>query len=252
MDSGKIYLEINAGKCIYDGNVVKPDKRKGKLVLYKICDNLYNFQWISRETNKIEDNIILTKNISLERVHACKTGRVYLLRNKLKGEVFFYWMQDYDDSKDEEFVSKFNSIIANDLGNDTGTRRRYNKNDVPIKSDLMFSQGGYGMNGDSKKNVSFKDLFVNEYMSKLLEIPEAYEELKKHMPSGYQTKYDIESLINSRMLNPNLNCLDLSIETQLNFILISLNLPPHEGPVNNPLEYIVEALEKKYNKENND
>ncbi|CXI54818.1 26S proteasome regulatory subunit RPN13, putative [Plasmodium berghei] len=251
MDLGKIYIEINAGKCIYDGNVVKPDKRKGKLVLYKICDNLYNFQWISRETNKIEDNVILTKNISLERVHACKTGRVYLLRNKLKGEVFFYWMQDCDESKDEEFVSKFNSIIENDLGNDTRTRRRYNKNDIPGVSDLMFSQGRYEMNGNSKKNVSFKDLFVSEYMSKLLEIPEAYEELKKHMPNGYQTKYDIESLINSRMLNSNLNCLDLSIQTQLNFILVSLNLPPHDEPINNPLEYIVEALEKKYDKENN-
>ncbi|CAD2093636.1 26S proteasome regulatory subunit RPN13, putative [Plasmodium vinckei lentum] len=251
MDLGKIYLEINAGKCIYDGNVVKPDSRKGKLVLYKICDNLYNFQWISRETNKIEDNIILTKNISLERVQACKTGRVYLLRNKLKGEVLFYWMQDSDDSKDEEFVTKFNSIIANDLGSDTGVRRRYNKNNIPGLSDLMFSQGGYEMSPNSKKNVSFKDLFVGEYMSKLLEIPEAYEELKKHMPTGYQTKYDIESLINSRMLNSNLNCLDLSIQTQLNFILISLNLPPHEGPVNNPLEYIVEELEKKYNKEDN-
>ncbi|EAA17651.1 hypothetical protein, partial [Plasmodium yoelii yoelii] len=127
-----------------------------------ICDNLYNFQWISRETNKIEDNIILTKNISLERVHACKTGRVYLLRNKLK---------------------------------DTGTRRRYNKNDVPIESDLMFSQGGYGMNGDSKKNVSFKDLFVNEYMSKLLEIPEAYEELKKLIFKKKKKKMDTKYML---------------------------------------------------------
>ncbi|KYN93276.1 putative 26S proteasome regulatory subunit RPN13, partial [Plasmodium gaboni] len=117
MDSAKVHLQINAGKCIYDGKMVKPDKRKGKLVLYKIYDNLYNFQWINRENNEIEDNFILTKSISLERVQQCKTGRVYILRNKSRGEVSFYWMQDYDDSKDEIFVKEFNSIITNELAN---------------------------------------------------------------------------------------------------------------------------------------
>ncbi|SBT45971.1 26S proteasome regulatory subunit RPN13, putative [Plasmodium ovale wallikeri] len=205
MDSAKIHLEINAGKCIYDGNTVKPDKRKGKLVLYKICDNLYNFQWINRENNKVEDNLILTKSISLEKVDQCKTGRVYLLRNKLRGEVSFYWMQDYDDSKDEVilkifsiniskmfvlkmekrvflqvFVKKFNSIIANDLAKDMGNKRRYSASDYTSGlSDLLFSQSRNMQNADSKKGVSFKDLFVSEYISKLLEIPEAYDELKK-------------------------------------------------------------------------
>ncbi|SCP06271.1 26S proteasome regulatory subunit RPN13, putative [Plasmodium ovale] len=252
MDSAKIHLEINAGKCIYDGNTVKPDKRKGKLVLYKICDNLYNFQWINRENNKVEDNLILTKSISLEKVDQCKTGRVYLLRNKLRGEVSFYWMQDYDDSKDEVFVKKFNSIIANDLAKDMGNKRRYSASDYTSGlSDLLFSQSRNMLNADSKKGVSFKDLFVSEYISKLLEIPEAYDELKKHMPEGYQSKYDILDLINSRALNPNLKSLDMSMQSHLNFILISLNLPPQEGHINDPMEYIIESLEKKHKKEEN-
>ncbi|KAI4835861.1 26S proteasome regulatory subunit RPN13 [Plasmodium brasilianum] len=253
MDTAKIHLEINAGKCIYDGNTVKPDKRKGKLVLYKICDNLYNFQWINRENNKVEDNLILTKSISLEKVEQCKTGRVYILRNKLRGEISFYWMQDYDDSKDEAFVKKFNSIIANDLAKDVGNKRRYNSSDYASElTDLIFSQNRNIQNVDSKKAVSFKDLFVSEYFSKLLEIPEAFEELKKHMPEGYQNKYDIVDLINSRALTPNLRSLDMSLPSHLNFILISLNLPPHEGQINDPMEYIVECLENKYkNEENN-
>ncbi|EUR64699.1 hypothetical protein PFBG_05172 [Plasmodium falciparum 7G8] len=135
-----------------------------------IYDNLYNFQWINRENNEIEDNLILTKSISLERV-----------------EQYIY----------------------------------------------------------------FKDIFKGEYFSKLLEIPEALEELKIHMPEGYKTKEDIIDVINSRALNPNLKALDMSLPTHLNFVLISLNLPPHEGEVNDPMEYIVDALEKKYTKEEN-
>ncbi|SBT45978.1 hypothetical protein POVWA2_052160 [Plasmodium ovale wallikeri] len=71
------------------------------------------------------------------------------------------------------------------------------------------------------------------------------------MPEGYQSKYDILDLINSRALNPNLKSLDMSMQSHLNFILISLNLPPQEGHINDPMEYIIESLEKKHKKEEN-
>eukprot|EP00366_Plasmodium_knowlesi_P003360 XP_002260857.1 hypothetical protein, conserved in Plasmodium species [Plasmodium knowlesi strain H] len=282
MDSAKIHLEINAGKCIYDGKTVKPDNRKGKLVLYKVKEKLLHafrqYATIcttsSGSTGKItkwryffdaKDNLILTKSISLERVEQCKTGRVYLLRNKLRGEVSFYWMQDYDDSKDEVrhlfftawtsfsnhtftvqvFVKKFNSIIANELSK--GEICSYSSG----LSDLLFAHNRNLQGADSKNAVSFKDFFVSENFSKLLEIPEAYEELKMHMPSGYQNKYDIMDLINSRALNPNLKSLDMSLQSHLNFILMSLNLPSPEGNISDPMEYLVEALENKYKKEEN-
>ncbi|CRH03997.1 26S proteasome regulatory subunit RPN13, putative [Plasmodium relictum] len=252
MDSVKFHVEVNAGKCIYDGKIVKPDKRKGKLVLYKIYDNLYNFQWINRENNEVEDNLILTKSISLERVEQCKTGRVYVLRNKLRGVISFYWMQDYDDSKDEVFLKHFNSIITNDLEKDNTNKKKYNPTDyMPQMSELIFPHNKNTQNLNSKKGVYFKDLFTNEYFSKLLEIPDATEELKKHMPEGYQTKGDILDLINSRALNSNLRALDMSLPSHLNFILISLNLPSQESEVNDPMEYIVETLEKKYMKDEN-
>ncbi|SBS96789.1 hypothetical protein PMALA_056910, partial [Plasmodium malariae] len=115
-----------------------------------------------------------------------------------------------------------------------GNKRRYNSSDYASElTDLIFSQNRNIQNVDSKKgeeqektiiSVSFKDLFVSEYFSKLLEIPEAFEELKK--------LYDIVDLINSRALTPNLRSLDMSLPSHLNFILISLNLPPHEGQIN--------------------
>ncbi|VWU50727.1 26S proteasome regulatory subunit RPN13, putative [Hepatocystis sp. ex Piliocolobus tephrosceles] len=252
MDSPNICLEINAGKCIYDGKTVKPDNRKGKLVIYKVYDNLYNLQWINRENNKVEDDLILTKSVSFKKVESCKTGRVYLLRNKLREELFFYWMQDYDESKDEAFVKNLNSIIANDISKDVNNKRKYHPSSQASGiSDFMFPKNKSSQNGDSNKAVSFNDIFRSEHISKLLEIPEALEELKKHMPEGYQNKHDILEMINNKSLKPHLKNFDMSLHSHLNFVLMSLNLPQQEGNINDPMEYIIESLEKKYEKEEN-
>ncbi|ETW34165.1 hypothetical protein PFTANZ_05098 [Plasmodium falciparum Tanzania (2000708)] len=161
-------------------------------------------------------------------------------------------MQDYDDSKDEIFVKQFNSIITNELANIDAGSKPSNTNDYLSElSGLIISQTRNMNKDNTKKDIYFKDIFKGEYFSKLLEIPEALEELKIHMPEGYKTKEDIIDVINSRALNPNLKALDMSLPTHLNFVLISLNLPPHEGEVNDPMEYIVDALEKKYTKEEN-
>ncbi|KYN95751.1 putative 26S proteasome regulatory subunit RPN13, partial [Plasmodium gaboni] len=118
-------------------------------------------------------------------------------------------------------------------------------------SGLIISQTRNANKDNTKKDIYFKDIFKGEYISKLLEIPEALEELKKHMPEGYQSKEDIIDVINSRALNPNLKALDMSLPAHLNFVLASLNLTPQEGEVNDAMEYIVDALEKKYTKEEN-
>ncbi|ETW45829.1 hypothetical protein PFMALIP_06155, partial [Plasmodium falciparum MaliPS096_E11] len=208
MDSAKIHLQINAGKCIYDGKMVKPDKRKGKLVLYKIYDNLYNFQWINRENNEIENYTHML---------------LFYYFIFFVGEISFYWMQDYDDSKDEIFVKQFNSIITNELANIDAGSKPSNTNDYLSElSGLIISQTRNMNKDNTKKDIYFKDIFKGEYFSKLLEIPEALEELKIHMPEGYKTKEDIIDVINSRALNPNLKALDMSLPTHLNFVLISL------------------------------
>jgi 4-diphosphocytidyl-2C-methyl-D-erythritol kinase len=47
----------------------------------------------------------------MKRVPECTTGRVYLLQFKSSNQKLFFWMQDKDESKDEERVAKLNRLI---------------------------------------------------------------------------------------------------------------------------------------------
>lgn len=250
--SSKFRIEINAGKCIYDGNIIKPDKRKGKLRLYRASDELLHMQWINRETNKVEDDLIVIEDVFLKKIEECKTGRVYLLKFIVSDKKMFFWMQDFDDSKDEAFVRKFNAATGHDTSKESNSKREKQStissiNEKPVK----FPYGDDSLNYllDPKKTVTFKDLFNDKYLYKLLDIPEVVDELKTHMPEGYQTKEDIIDAIQKRAFNTSLSFFDSTLFTHFNFLLHLLELPLPTEEVKDPMEYIIKSLNKKYNNE---
>ena len=49
----------------------------------------------------------------MEKVKKTNGGRVYTLYSKLNEERFFFWFQDPDESKDEEFLARINKEINN-------------------------------------------------------------------------------------------------------------------------------------------
>lgn len=240
-------IEINAGKCIYDGNMLKPDKRKGKLVLYKAYDNLCHVQWVSRENNTVEDDLIIIDDAYLKRIEECKTGRVYMMNFIYSGKKLYFWMQDADESKDEVFVNEFNKVTGC-LPSSGGEKKTGSNVNIAELSQSLISQIRNVQKGEVEKGVCFSDLIRVEYFTKLLEIPEAVEELKKHMPEKYQTKEDVLDVVKNRFLDGSLKFLDISLKSHFNFLLSSLNIPLPDKEVTDPMEYIVDNLEKKYEK----
>lgn len=253
--SSNFRIEINAGKCIYDGNMLKPDKRKGKLVLYKAYDNLCHVQWISRENNKVEDDLIIIDDAYLKRIEECKTGRVYMLNFIYSGKKLYFWMQDADESKDDAFVNEFNRVTGclpsvGDVQKKLSSSVNIEELSQSIISQIRNVQRGE-VERSRNKEVGFSELIRIEYFKDLLEIPEAVEELKKHMPEKYQTKEDVLDVIKNRFLDGSLKFLDISLKSHFNFLLSSLNIPIPEKDVADPMEYIVDNLEKKYEQEEN-
>ncbi|KAI8888691.1 hypothetical protein K501DRAFT_14344 [Backusella circina FSU 941] len=106
-------VEFNAGKCIVEGNLIKPDLRKGKIYMDQGADQLLHFYWKERKnqaTNE-EDLIIFPDEAEFTQVTQCETGRVYLLKFKSSNEHHFFWMQSKDDAKDQEIVERVNGLI---------------------------------------------------------------------------------------------------------------------------------------------
>lgn len=53
----KNLVEIKAGKMNLQGNMVKPDKRKGLIYVFQADDTLMHFAWKDRQTGVVEDVI---------------------------------------------------------------------------------------------------------------------------------------------------------------------------------------------------
>jgi hypothetical protein len=54
-NANKNLIEFRAGKMSIQGNMVKPDKRKGLVYVYQSEDTLNHFCWKDRTTNTVED-----------------------------------------------------------------------------------------------------------------------------------------------------------------------------------------------------
>ncbi|KAI9255241.1 proteasome complex subunit Rpn13 ubiquitin receptor-domain-containing protein [Phascolomyces articulosus] len=108
----KHLVQFNAGKCIREGNTIKPDLRKGMIYMDQTDDQLMYFYWKERKASEPEEErIIFPDEAEFVRVTECTTGRVYSLNYKSSGEKLFFWMQNKSDEKDDEYVSRVNRLI---------------------------------------------------------------------------------------------------------------------------------------------
>ncbi|CAO3673875.1 unnamed protein product [Umbelopsis ramanniana] len=108
-------VEFNAGKCYREGNMLKPDLRKGLIYMDQTDDQLLHFYWKDRKANIVEEDLIIfPEEAEMVHVPECETGRVYLLKFKSSSQKLFFWMQNANDEKDKENVDRVNKLI-NDL-----------------------------------------------------------------------------------------------------------------------------------------
>ncbi|GAA5807627.1 hypothetical protein MFLAVUS_000996 [Mucor flavus] len=153
-------VEFNAGKCVKDGELLKPDTRKGVIYMDQSDDQLMHFYWKERKSADPEDDfIIFPDEAELTRVEQCTTGRVYILKFKSSNQKVFYWMQSKSEEKDEEVVRRVNQLIndpqsASQDGNSRDSDLDFEGN---AHSDLMQILGGSNQ-GDLDMNMTQDNL----------------------------------------------------------------------------------------------
>jgi len=121
-------LEFRAGKMFREGNMVKPDTRKGLIYLNQSPeDSLMHFYWKDRSTNKVEDDLIIFPyEAEFSKVKQSK-DRVYILKFQSSSQKLFFWMQEPKADKDEELCKKVNDIINNVHSDDKSDVMDYNQ-----------------------------------------------------------------------------------------------------------------------------
>ncbi|KAI8332984.1 proteasome complex subunit Rpn13 ubiquitin receptor-domain-containing protein [Blakeslea trispora] len=147
-------VEFNAGKVIREGNLLKPDLRKGVIYMDQSDDQLMHFYWKERKFSEPQDDfIIFPDEAELTRVEQCTTGRVYCLQFKSSSQKVFYWMQSKDADKDEALVNRVNQLINDPQSatheDDQAAHHGEDDDDLDITQDnlLQFIQnaGGLGL-----------------------------------------------------------------------------------------------------------
>jgi len=111
----KPILEFRAGKMLIRGTVITPDTRKGlvQIVTEEDQPELVHFKWIDRSNKQVETDLVLIPDpsCSFKRIKQCTTGRVFLLEWKTTHLQMFFWMQEPSTDRDEEIVTRINSLI---------------------------------------------------------------------------------------------------------------------------------------------
>lgn len=108
-------VEFKAGKMELRDKMVHPIKKQGIVYLHQSSDdNLMHFCWKDRSTGEVVDDLILfPDDCEFKRVKECTTGRVYVLKLKTSNKKLFFWMQEAQTNKDEEYCRKINDLLNN-------------------------------------------------------------------------------------------------------------------------------------------
>lgn len=81
---------------------------------FTFFSRLTHFCWKDRTTGTVEDDLIVfPDDCEFKKVEQCKDGRVFLLKFKSSNRKLFFWIQESETSKDDEYCRKVNDLLNN-------------------------------------------------------------------------------------------------------------------------------------------
>lgn len=267
--NGIVHAEFKAGRLEWDGRMVTPDKRKGKIVLYTSEEEqLTHFQWRDREKNEdIVVDLIVINDAYLEKIEKCTTGRVYILRFTSSDKKLFFWMQEPKEDKDAELVKKFNEAIgakipekgapkpaaapaagATAAAAPTGAGAAAAPVDPQLRAILQQFLASQAGNTPRSPPIPLTAVLTTEVLQSLMTDEAAAAEMTALLPESHQNPEGLREVLTSPQLRGSMGSLTQAIHSdQLPVLLASLGLEPTAlataAPGTDALEVLCRAME---------
>jgi len=264
--TNKPLVEFKAGKMMFNGSLVTPDKRKGLIQLTQAADSLIHFIWKDRTTGVVEDDLIIfPEEATYKKVKS--QNRIFLLEFKDSSKKHFFWMQEPSEDKDEEYLTKINQFINNppnpeqslepimeekEYSNEspivqpTSQQLSKNENQNVPQSSVQLRQLQNILSSFSGPNLQQNSIsyILGHNLSKILD-PElllplmSSQDLIKlvsDLPTELRTLDEVQNTIRSPQFQQTIQTLSYALESgQLNDLIQSLNLESLlENPENKP------------------
>lgn len=258
--NGTVHVEFRAGRMDWDGRMVTPDKRKGKIILTTVEDEqLMHFHWIDREKNEVAVDLIVINDAYFEKIEKCTTGRVYLLRFTSSEKKLFFWMQEPKDDKDAENIKTFNETIGAKIP-EKGAPKPAAAAATPAPSAGLAANQPIdpairnivaqfiASQGPRTPPVPLNAVLTTEVLQGLMTDETAVAEMSTLLPPGQQTSDDLREALGSPQLQQSLTALTQAIHSdQLPVLFASLGLDTSAiasaTPGTDALELLIRAME---------
>lgn len=271
--SGHVHVEFKAGRMDWDGRMVTPDKRKGKILLYTSEeDQLTHFQWMDRDKNEVVTDLIVINDAYLERIQKCTSGRAYILRFTSSDKKMFFWMQEPSTDKDDENIKKFNEAVGATIPEKPAAATpaaapataaaaapgaaapapATQEIDPQLRAVLtqFLTQGGAGGAGMAQRApLPMTTVLTTEVLQSLLTDEAACSEMIGLLPESHKNQEGLSEVLASPQLQQSLSALTQAVHSdQLPVLLASLGLDPSviNGASGDALEVLCRAMESKF------
>lgn len=139
-----------------DGYGIHGNKLQCLTITDSLCFRLTHFCWKDRTSGNVEDDLIIfPDDCEFKKVDECKDGRVFLLRFKSSNRKLFFWLQEPNNEKDDEYCRRVNELLNNPpssggsgagSGSREGSDLQYMLNNMS-QQQLMQLFGGVGQMG---------------------------------------------------------------------------------------------------------
>lgn len=278
-----VIVQFKAGVMHFnsDTKMVTPDSRKGTIIVKKDDEELTHFIWRDRKTGQAEIDLTIFPEDAIFRKIEESKGRVYLLEFKTTSEKRFFWMQETETEKDQEYLIKVNDGL-----NGTTTPSKSNEKIQEDKKDEQIQrtepkqstqsssmnpppQQQPSQNADSLRDYFYRVIQNMETNSPLIPSPnledvintqevistgvleddEVIKELQLHLPEN--AKDSALETLRSPQFKQAVSALNEAIKKgQLQEMLASFELElPKDSEKTSNIETFLLALQEKVNRE---
>ncbi|KAG7088517.1 hypothetical protein E1B28_012501 [Marasmius oreades] len=283
MSEGEIILAFKAGKAVRRGstNFVDASPIKGAVILTKGEDELLHFIWKNRETNDVEEDLILFPSDATFTKVSQSSGRVYVLKFSSSDQRHFFWMQDASPGRDDEFANNVNGYLqdtdyeptwdsstgaststsaqpTSSQGAGTSNFQASPENIAQLGQILSNRLAGQGSSSAALPDLSLTDILTPANITPLFTShPELIKTLFPHLPPDLPippSQETVQQIINSPQFRAAVSNFDQALRTGLLGGLVrGLGLPEEAGLGIEPfLKAIQEQAENERREESMD
>jgi hypothetical protein len=237
----KPHVQFRAGRMIFANGNVTPDSQKGILSVVSDPTGALEIFWNAEQSSDCDCIVVLKGQAQVNRVTKVTSGRVFQIDVSSGQRISFFWFQDKETTRDEEYLKKLKQLIEVPSAQTTSVQKNdTNRLQIGTLQRILADLG--------EVDVSLQDcLSSSALLTAIKEDPAFYmTRLHEHLPPGTPGDSDIVSEIKNPQVSATASMLEAALRDPSGFreLTSAFNLPGNGFGTIEFLKRIIEEAKK--------